>query len=139
MSKTQLTIYFITHPLAGELTKHRSNVTGVLSHDLSDCLLYSDGYATSHTGHDLLEFKKRQRRIPEGHHQRVDPLLQLYRCRNGYVYIRHPVVPDFNLLPYCFKIHVWFSVLTLSLKYGSGRQYPSIIFTRFSRTLWNTW
>lgn len=39
----------------------------------------------------------------------------------------------------CFESDHWISVLTFWLKYGSGRQYPSIIFTRFSRTLWNTW
>lgn len=70
-------IYFITHPLAGELTEHRGNVTGILCHDLSNCFLHSNWYTPCNAGHNLLQFKKRQRRVPKCLHQRVDPLLQL--------------------------------------------------------------
>lgn len=52
-------INFITHPLAGELAEHRGNVTGVLCHDLSNCLLHSNWYTPCHAGHNLLQFKKR--------------------------------------------------------------------------------
>lgn len=47
--------------------------------------------------------------------------------------------PNWTLISCYFESDQWISVLTFWLKYGSGRQYPSIIFTRFSRTLWNTW
>ncbi len=47
--------------------------------------------------------------------------------------------PNCTLFSCYFESDQWISVLTFWLKYGSGRQYPSIIFPRFSKTLWNTW
>ncbi len=47
--------------------------------------------------------------------------------------------PNCTLFLCYFESDQWISVLTFWLKYGSGRQYPSMIFPRFSKTLWNTW
>lgn len=95
-----------TNLLAGELAQHRGDVTGILSHHPAHRLLHGARDAARHTGHDVLQLQQRQRRVPEGHHELLHPLLQLQRkhsvgqrpCRGGGTTTHHGAP---NTLDWC--------------------------------------